>query len=131
MLTKAHLRKGDGVNQTEMVEKRVLKIEEILLLTEELIQALDRRGRLNDLEKRQLNEVNGYLVTLCAILRISSSSEIDGNLIFSGGFSSTGGFNIMMNKITDIGLPSRLPIEMKIVSLMGLKLKSNRQGRIG
>ena len=28
VLTKAHLKKGDGFNQTEMVEKRVFKIEE-------------------------------------------------------------------------------------------------------
>ena len=98
MLTKAHLRKGDGFNQTEMVENRVLKIEEIWLSTEELIQALDRRKRLNNLEKRQLSEVNGYLVTLRAMFRINSSSHIDGNFIFAGGLSSTAGFNIMLEK---------------------------------
>ena len=103
VLTKAHLRKGDGYNQTEMVENRVLKIEDILLSSEEWIQALDQRGRLNDLEKKQLSEVNGYLVTLRTIFRISSNTDIDGNFIFSGGLSSTSGFNIMMRKITDMG----------------------------
>ena len=81
-----------------MVEKRVLKIKDIWLSTDELIQALDKNGRLNDLEKRQLSEVNGYLVTLRAVLRISSISEIGGKFIFLGGVSSTGGFNIMMKK---------------------------------
>ena len=89
MLTKAYLRKGDGFNQTEMVEKRVLKIEEVWLSTDESEK---------DLEKRQLSEISGYLVTLRAILRISSSADIDGNFIFSGGVSSTGSFNIMIKK---------------------------------
>ena len=121
MLTKAGLKKGDGVNQTEMVKKRILKIEKILLSTEELLQALDRYGRLNSLGKRQLSEVNGYLVTLRAILRIRSSSDIDEIFIFSGGVSSTGGFNIMIKKITDIGLPRRLPYPQG-------RVLSNRQG---
>ena len=30
VLTRAHLKKGDGVNQTELVENRVLKIEEFI-----------------------------------------------------------------------------------------------------
>ena len=103
--------------------------------TEELIQQLDEFGSLTDTQKIQLSETNGHLVTLRAILRVDSSTDIDGSFILSGGFVSTPGFNTMMKKITDMGLPSRLPfpqgrvlsnrqglsaspIEMKIVSLM-------------
>ena len=77
--------------------------------TNAIIQALEKNGSLTSLEERQPSELNDYFVTLHAILRINSSSDIDGNFIYSGGVSSTGGFNIMMEKITDMGLPSRLP----------------------
>ena len=115
------LRKGDGYNQTEMVENRVLKIEEIWLSTNQLIQVLDKKGRLSDLQKRQLRELNGYLVTLHAILKMSSSLEIDGNFIYSGDVASTKVFSIMMKKKTDRGLPSRLPYHQDHIS-------STRQG---
>ena len=71
--------------------------------TEELTQALDKNGSLNDLEKRQLSETNSHLVTLRTILRLSSNLDIVGNFIFSGGFISTEGFNTMMRKITNQG----------------------------
>ena len=87
-----------------MVENRVLKFEEIWLSTNELIQVLNKDERFNDLQKRQLSELNGHLVTLRAILRINSSSDIHGNFIYSGGVASTGGFSIMMKNITDRGL---------------------------
>ena len=122
-----------------MVENRVLKIEEIWLSTNQLIQVLDKKGRLSDLQKRQLRELNGYLVTLHAILKMSSSLEIDGNFIYSGDVASTKVFSIMMEKkqievcqaayhtirityqvLGKVYLPLNIPIEMKIGSLMGL-----------
>ena len=109
MLTNAHVVKGTGPNQTELVQKSVLKIEEIWLSTTELIQALDRNGSLNSLEKRQLSVLNGHLVTLRAILVIKFSSDVDGNFISAGGVISTDGFNIMMSKINRMNLPVRLP----------------------
>ena len=73
MLTKVYLKKGDGFNQTEIVEKRVIKIEEICLSTGEFIQALDRRGKLNDLEKGNLVKL---MVTLSRFARYCESVRI-------------------------------------------------------
>ena len=70
--------------------------------TEELIQQLET-------QKRQLSETNGHLVTLRAILRVDSSADYDGNFIYSGGFVSTPGFNLMIRKLTEQGLSNRLP----------------------
>ena len=83
VLTNAHLRKGDSARQTEMVEKRVLKIEEVWLSTDELIQQLDDSGSLTETQKRQFSETNGHLVTLRAILRSDSDVDVDGNFIRS------------------------------------------------
>ena len=45
VLTNAYLRKGSGLNKSELIEKNVLKIEDVWLSTEELIQQLDDLGR--------------------------------------------------------------------------------------
>ena len=99
-LTNAYLRKGSGSSRSELVEKNVLKIEDVWLSTEELIQQLDEVGSLTETQKRQLSETNGHLVTLRAILRVDSDVDIDGNFIRAGGFVSTPGFNKMIQKIS-------------------------------
>ena len=76
--------------------------------TEELIQALDMYLLLTDLQKRLISETNGHFITLCSILRISSSTGIEGNFIFSGGFISTEGFNTVLRNLTNRGLSNRL-----------------------
>jgi hypothetical protein len=50
VLMNAYLSKGDGINQTELVEKRVLKIEKISMSMEDLMHALDAYHRSSDLK---------------------------------------------------------------------------------
>ena len=69
-LTNAFVRTKRGLNHSEYIPKRTIKIGAICLATEELILALDINQSLNDLQKRLLGETNGHLIKLRAIKRV-------------------------------------------------------------
>ena len=71
--------------------------------------ALDAHHSLNDLEKRLLSETNGHLITLRAILLQKSSANIEANFIVSGGYISTLGYNLMMDRMSRRSTSNRLP----------------------
>ena len=64
---------------------------------------------LNYLVKRLLSEINGHLITLRAILNCNSSTNIEENFIFSGGYISTEEFKHMLQRLANRGFSNLQP----------------------